>query len=68
MGALNKMSSNFIKIRAVFVEKINFELWYAILDQVLLLGNRNTVVALASAGISVWGLTRLSDIDSLYDS
>ena len=37
------------------VEKINFEFWYAILDQgtVLLLLDRNAGVALASAGISV---------------
>ena len=51
-----------------FVEKLDIEFWYAILDQgstgiqvqVLVVGNMNTVVALASAGISVglanWGL------------
>ena len=59
------MSSNlnFIKIRAVVFEKINFECWYAILDQGKGTSttpcNRNTGVALASAGISVglasWG-------------
>ena len=46
------------------VEKINFEFWYAILvSQTHTV--MNTVVALASAGISVglasWGLARLTD-------
>ena len=49
--------------------KIDFQFWYTILYHPV--ADRNTVVALASAGISVelasWGLARLTErlIDSL---